>query len=98
MGISYQGNLKTIEFSDIVLCGIQIRRNQIAVGGKDGNLIIYDPSTGNKIATLKGHKASICSLAMITYENKRLLASGSDHGCSSIILWDIDTFTPVLKL
>lgn len=35
---------------------------------------------------------------MITYEGKRLLASGSDHGCSSIILWDTDTYSPVLKL
>lgn len=67
MNLSYQGNLKANEFNDIILCGIEIRKNQIAVGGKDGSLIIYDPSTGNKIANLKGHKASICSLAMINH-------------------------------
>ena len=98
MNLSYQGNLKTIEFADIVLCGIEVKKNQIAVGGKDGSLIVYDPSTGNKITTLKGHKSSICSLAMVTFEGKRLLASGSDHGCSSIILWDTDSWTPKLKL
>ena len=67
MNLSYQGNLKALEFSDIILCGIEVKKNQIAVGGKDGSLVIYDPSTGNKIATLKGHKSSICSLAMINF-------------------------------
>lgn len=98
MGLSYQGNLKAIEFTDIVLCGIEVKRNQIAVGGKDGSLIVYDPSTGNKVATLKGHKAGICSLAMVNFEGRKLLASGSDHTCSSIILWDTDLWTPKLKL
>lgn len=98
MQVSYQGNLKAIEFSDILLCGIEVKRNQIAIGGKDGTLIIYDPSTGNKITTLKGHKSSICTLAMINFEGKKILASGSDHGCSSIILWDVDSWTPKLKL
>ena len=80
------------------MCGTEVKKNQIAVGGKDGLLVIYDPSTGNKITMLKGHKSSICCLAMVNFQGKMLLASGSDHGCNSIILWDIDSWTPKLKL
>jgi WD40 repeat protein len=35
---------------------------------------------------------------MITFEGQRFLASGSDHGCSSIIIWDTNLWTPRLKL
>ena len=49
------------------MCGIEVRRNQVAVGGKDGSLIVYDPTNGNRIVSLKGHKASICSLAIINH-------------------------------
>jgi WD40 repeat protein len=35
---------------------------------------------------------------MVTNNNKRYLASGSDHGCSSIALWDITTWNMRMKI
>ena len=70
----------------------------IAVGSKDGVITISDLSLGQKISTLKGHKASICKLALVVNNGKKYLASGSDHGCSSIILWDINTWGMKMKM
>jgi WD40 repeat protein len=35
---------------------------------------------------------------MITHNGKNLLASGSDRGCSTIVLWDLSTYTIRLRL
>jgi WD40 repeat protein len=51
------------------------------------------------VTTLRGHNASICCLSMIkTLNNDRFLASGSDHGCSSLILWDTRTWNMQTKV
>lgn len=83
---------------DIVLCALEVTKNTVAVGCKNGTITIHDLVTGNKRATLRGHKASICTLAMVNCLNRQYLASGSDHGCSSICLWDMGTWNMVSRL
>ena len=53
---------------------------------------------GDKVATLRGHEASICCLALIEDKGDTLLASGSDHGCSSIIIWDTNSWNILVKM
>lgn len=77
---------------------MEVAKNTIAVGSKDGVINIYDCTSGQKLANLRGHKASICKLAMIYYNGKKYLASGSDHGCSSIVLWDTITWNMRMKI
>ena len=84
--------------ADIILCAIEVSRGVMAVGGKDGTITIYEVATGQRLANLKGHKASICKLAMVQHNGKRYLASGSDHGCSSIALWDTGSWTMRMKM
>lgn len=83
---------------DIILCAVEVGRGQIAVGGKDGVVNVYDSSSGQKLANLRGHKASICKLAMVSNNGKKYLASGSDHGCSSIVLWDTSSWNMRMKI
>ena len=54
---------------------------------KDGTIQIIT-NDGQTVATLREHKASICSLALVKIKGQTYLASGSDIGCSKIILWD----------
>lgn len=84
--------------NDIILCALEVGRNLIAVGSKDGVIIVYDTISGQKMANLRGHKASICKLALVTHNGKKYLASGSDHGCSSIVLWDTNTWNIRMKI
>jgi WD40 repeat protein len=49
--------------TDSLLCAISIG-NVIISGGKDGLLNVLS-SDGRNIQTLRGHQASICSLALI---------------------------------
>lgn len=70
----------------------------MAVGSKDGLVTVYDEGTGQNITVLRGHKASICKLALVSHNGKKYLASGSDHGCSSIILWDLSTWSIRMKM
>ena len=83
---------------DIILCALEINRNSMAVGSKDGIITIYDINSGQKTANLRGHKASICKLAMVNNNGKRYLASGSDRGCSSIVLWDTNGWNMRMKI
>lgn len=84
--------------ADIVLCAIGVGADQIAVGSKDGLISVYEVSSGQRVAILQAHKASICKLAVINRKGKTWLASGSDLGCSSIALWDTQTWTLQLHL
>lgn len=84
--------------SDIILCAIEVARNLIAVGSKDGTITVYDVGSGQKVANLKGHKASICKLGLIINNGKKYLASGSDHGCSSIVIWDTSSWSIRMKI
>jgi WD40 repeat protein len=70
-----------------------INDKYIATGSKDKTINVYK-FDGEKVATLRGHNASICCLATIKNINgEKLLASGSDHGCSSLILWNSRTWS-----
>lgn len=70
----------------------------MAVGSKDGIITIYDCTSGQKVANLRGHKASICKLGLVNYNGKKYLTSGSDHGCCSIVLWDTTTWNMRMKI
>lgn len=70
----------------------------MATGGKDATINVYSVD-GGKITTLKGHSASICSLALINDPvDGLLLASGSDHGCSSLAVWSTNTWNMRMKV
>jgi WD40 repeat protein len=70
----------------------------IATGSKDNTINIYSYD-GKKIRKLKGHDASICCLSTVRNINgDTFLASGSDHGCSSLVLWDIRSWTMTSKI
>ena len=64
IALNYCNTIKSVS-QDIVLCAIEVANNVIAVGGKDGMINIYEISSGQKIANLRGHKASICKLAIV---------------------------------
>jgi WD40 repeat protein len=72
----------------IALCSLEVGRNLVAIGSNDGLICVYELLGGKQVACLRGHKASICRLSLVNFAGKKYLASGSDHGCSSIILWD----------
>jgi hypothetical protein len=61
---------------------------------KDGTIQIVS-NDGQTVVTLKEHKASICSLALVKLKGQIYLASGSDIGCSKIILWDTLSWQPL---
>ena len=80
------------------MCIFFINDKYIATGSKDKTINIYSVD-GQKITSLRGHAASICCLSMIrTLNNDKFLASGSDHGCSSLILWDTKTWNMQTKV
>lgn len=83
--------------SDVILCLIGVHNKYIVSGGKDGLLNVMTYS-GSKVATLRGHESSVCSLALISHNGGSYLASGGDYGCSSIIIWDINTWAIRTKL
>lgn len=83
-----------IKMSQIALCAISIDSDRVALGFKDGTIQIVTKD-GQNISYLKEHKASICTLSVLKLKGKTYLASGSDIGCSKIILWDINTWQAV---
>lgn len=93
-GISLRKTERIVtDHQDSILCIFFIDNQFIATGSKDKTINIYDLE-GKKITTLRGHDASICSLSTIkTNPSNTYLASGSDHGCCCLILWDIRTWT-----
>lgn len=61
----------------------------LAIGGKDKTLRVYEVSSGKLLYTLSGHQSSICSLC----NHNQFVSSGGDHGCSSLIIWDVRTWS-----
>lgn len=81
----------------LTLCFTHIRENVIATGSKDAVIKIWDTGAANSsmslLATLKGHKGGICTLATISCNQiPYYLASGSDHGDNSIKIWSVQNF------
>lgn len=90
-------SLKKIErvitdHQDSILCVFFVDDQYIATGSKDKTINIYSLD-GKKVTCLRGHDAPICSLSTVRSGNSTFLASGSDHGCCCMILWDVRTWT-----
>lgn len=80
------------DHGDAILCIYFVDSRYIATGSKDKTINIYT-FDGKKVRTLKGHDASICSLSSVQNRNyQTFLASGSDHGCCCLILWNTKTW------
>ena len=78
---------------DAILFMYFIDDKYIATGSKDKTINVYT-FDGKKVTTLRGHDASICTLSTIkNNNNSTFLASGSDHGCCCLILWDTRSWT-----
>lgn len=69
----------------------------IATGSKDTSINIYSLD-GRKVRTLRGHEAAICCLAAIKNQSGDILASGSDNGCGSVVLWDSKSWQILSKI
>jgi WD40 repeat protein len=82
--------------SQSILCGLDLGNQKLAFGFKDGTIQIVS-NEGQPITTLKEHKANICTLALVRIRGQTYLASGSDIGCSKVIIWDISSWQPLDK-
>jgi WD40 repeat protein len=81
------------DHSDAILCIFFIDNRYIATGSKDRTISVYGVD-GRKVAVLKGHDAAICTLSSVQRKSGEVqLASGSDHGCCCLILWEARTWT-----
>ena len=86
------------DHSDSILCIHFLNDQYVATGSKDATINIYSLE-GKKVRKLKGHEASICCLSSVKNLNGEIfLASGSDHGCSSLVLWDIRSWGMTSKV
>ena len=82
---------------DSILCISFVANKYVATGSKDATINVYT-FDGNKIRTLTGHEAAICCLSTIQSSiGETVLASGSDHGCSSLILWNTSRSWSILS-
>jgi WD40 repeat protein len=66
---------------------------RLAAGGMDGNLILWDAQTGNRVETLASGGGFVSSIAFSP--DGKLLAAGSD---TNVILWNAETGTRVRTL
>jgi WD40 repeat protein len=69
----------------------------VVTGSKDTSINVYTLD-GRKIRSLRGHEAAICCLGTIKTQHCELLASGSDNGCGSVILWDSRNWQMVSRI
>ena len=69
----------------------------MVTGSKDNTINVYTLG-GKKVQTLRGHDAAICCLASINTQGSDILASGSDNGCGSVILWDTRSWQMLSKI
>jgi len=82
--------------SQVVLCGLSLDNQRLAFGFKDGTIQIMT-NDGQIVTTLRDHKASICTLSMVRIKGQTYLSSGSDIGCSKIIVWDTNSWQALDK-
>ena len=85
------------DHSDSILCIQFIGDRYVATGSKDTTINVYTLE-GRKIQTLRGHNAAICCLASMKTQSGDVLASGSDNGCGSVILWDTRSWQMISKI
>ena len=78
---------------DIVLCAAIIKGTYIATGGKDSLINVYT-FEGEKIATLRAHASSICTIGVLNpFDSRPIMMSGGDLGCNTVVFWDTNTWT-----
>ena len=77
-------------FSDIQLSP---DNKLIAVSSSDSVILLYSYPEKKLIKELKGHKASVSTLAFSS-DGKKLASGGRDH---AVIIWDIATGKPIAK-
>lgn len=82
---------------DSILCIQFIGDKFVATGSKDHTISIYSLE-GKKVNSLRGHSAAICCLSNVRGPSGDMLASGSDNGCGSVILWDPRTWQMISKI
>lgn len=82
--------------TDITLCSVGYK-NQIITGGKDA-IVTVNSLDGEKVVTLRGHRASICCISLIKSGNRTYVASGGDLGCGQVILWATDNWRMFTKI
>ena len=70
---------------DSVSALIKLPRGQLASGGSDGKIMIWDVSQTSPVHTLTGHGGQVTSLAAVS---DSLLASGDSEG--NLMLWNVD--------
>ncbi len=87
----------TTDHTDSILCIHFLGDRYVATGSKDTSINIYSLD-GRKIKVLKGHDAAICCLSTVRTSLGELLASGSDNGCGSVVLWDTKSWQIVSKI
>ena len=85
------------DHSDSILCIHFVGDRYVATGSKDTTINIYSLD-GRKLRTLRGHEAAICCMAYVRSQGGDMLASGSDNGCGSVILWDAKNWQMVSKI
>ena len=61
-------------------------RTQLASGGSDGAVRIWDYATGARLAVLEGHTGPVNAVCTLTLDGRTLLASGGDGG--AVRIWD----------
>jgi len=66
-------------------------QKKLIAGFENGSIRIFNTTTWEQIAILKGHRFNIFTLSLL--QNDRLLASPSDDGTAR--LWNLDTNLPV---
>ena len=87
------------DHGDSILCILFIGDKYVVTGSKDTTINVYSLD-GRKLRTLRGHSAAICCLASLRggSSSSDILASGSDNGCGSIILWDTKSWQSLTKI
>jgi hypothetical protein len=59
---------------------------QLASGGEDGRIHLWEMATGKERRTLTGHRGGICSLSFST-DGKSLASASAD---TTVLVWDMD--------
>jgi WD40 repeat protein len=72
-------------------CDYNAAGTMLITGGKDGNVVLWDPKNGNRLGTMKGHEDMILHVALAP--SGRVAASSSDD--RSVRVWDTKTFQQI---